>query len=666
MIYILSILFIVGIFLYYRKTIPEIESGKRYTLIILRSAAAVIILIYLLNPVLRYIQRTMLDPVVVVLEDRSLSMQQKLSGKTKADYFAQQAEAARNGYKKSGYELDEYGFASGLIERNDSLALQSTRLQPALEQLAKKQKLDNVNRLLLVSDGWLQDDNLDFVRKLGIPVDVIVPAIEEREFDLEITSVVANRNAFTDEDTPIAVEAAAREYDGEAQITLMIDKKAVAQKTVSFKDSPYQEEMFEYRFQQEGLHLIEISIEPIGTDLIESNAGNNRKPTGVSVTSKKKDIVVLTDSPGWDTRFLKDALQLDRNWNLDILHYQKGAFYRKQTKLNSNQLKDLHFHLVIVINHGNLRIPKPFEDHIKQSVQSGSGLWAMGYPILEEILPAKSSNIRKSFEGSILFTDEANQFETFANRDASSIPPIDYLYVNPTADARHLATVANEQRSPAILYHQFGQGKVLYFSFLNLWKWQMWAGDNPYRVFIGDVVSWLTALAKDRFQAYAEEQVVSMGETVNIRLFALDETMRHQTNLNPSVKITDSEQNTAYKDYLKADDEGYRCSFTPEKPGKYTFYIQDNKTAQKTEGRFQVTTYNAEAADRGINEPLLRFLAGETAGSVVSESFAPVKQSPIAFETFREIALYRKYWLLAIFLLCYGLELLLRKRWGLL
>ncbi len=666
MIYILSLILIAAVFLYYRKTVPEIEPLKRYTLILLRSAAAVVILIYLLNPILRYVQRTMFDPEVLVLEDRSLSMRQPVEGSEKSSFFQSARDAAEEGYENAGFKIAERSFAGGLIERPDTLVVQSTRLQPALEELAKKQLLRHVNRILLISDGWLQDENLDFVRKLGIPVDVIVPDIEERQFDLEITNVVTNRNTFAGEDTPVAVEAAAREFGGDAQLTLLIDRKPVARKIVSFESQSYAETMFEHTFQREGLHLVEVSIEPAGDAPTEPNTGNNRKSTGISVSSKKKDILVVTDHIGWDTRFLKDALKLDRNWELDILRGQKGVLYRDQTRLNNQEIGKLSFHLLVVINHGDLRLPAPFVAQIGQAVQSGRGLWVMGYPILEELLPARASNIRKSFEGGILFTDEAQRYETFSSRDATAIPPVDYLYVNPVADARQLAIIGNEQRSPAITFHPYGQGKVLYFSFLNLWKWQMWEDENPYRLFASDIVSWLTAQAKDRFHAFAEKQVVSLGETVDIRLYALDETMRHQGNLNPSIRISDENGQTLYEDYLKSDNQGYRTDFSPDTPGKYTFVVQDDRTTQKSEGVFQVIAGTAESSDRGINEPLLRYLARETNGKVITESFDPGKSSPIEIQTFREIALYRKYWLLALFLVCYGLELLLRKRFGLL
>ncbi len=666
MIYILSIAFIVAVFLYYRRTIPEIEPLKRYTLIVLRSAAAVIILIYLLNPILRYMQRTMFEPEITILEDRSLSMRQRIDGREKADFFGNARDIAEKGYEKAGFGIDEKTFAGGLIERPDTLIVKSTRLQPTIEELAQKQLLDRVSRILLISDGWLQDENLDFVRKLGIPVDVIIPDIEDRQFDLEVTNVVTNRNAFAGEEAPIAVEAAAREFDGDAQLTLLIDQKPVAQKTISFKDQSYREAMFEHTFQREGLHLVEVAIEPTAKDLVETNTGNNRKATGVSISSKKKDILIVTDNPGWDTRFLKDALKLDRNWNIDILRFQGGALYRDRTRLGNREVNDLSFHLLIVINHGNLRLPAPFVKQVEQAVQSGRGLWVMGYPILGELLPARSSNIRKNFEGAILFTDDAQRYETFTARDATTIPPVDYLYVNPVADARQLAIVANEQRSPAILYHPYGQGKALYFCFLNLWKWQMWEDGNPYRLFVTDIVSWLTAQAKDRFQAFAEKQVVTLSEPVDIRLFALDETMRHQGNLNPSIRILDENDKTIYEDYLKVDDQGYRAEYTPQMPGEYTFVVRDDKTAQKAEGSFRVTSSDAESSDRGINEPLLRYLARETGGDVVTEQFEPEKTSAVTFESFREIALYRKYWLLALFLISYGLELLLRKRWGLL
>ncbi len=670
MIYFFSAIFIAIIYFYYRKTVPEIGSSKRYLLLTLRAAAAVVVLIYLLNPVLRYIQRTMIDPQVVILEDRSMSMDQKAGEASKSQLVSGLLEPIDDLYKRKDFARNRYAFADGLIEKGDSLRRQSTRLEPALEQLIKSQRFEHVNRILLASDGWLQDENLDFLRKLNVPIDVFIPEYRETDFDLEITSVTANREAFIDEIAPIAVEAGARDFEGEANITLLIDKKEAARKTISFRGNQYQEILFEHRFQNEGLHLVEVRIDAIKAQTPETNLGNNLKPTGVSVTTKRKDILVLTDNMGWDLRFIKNALQLDRHWNLDILRYQKGMFYRDKYRIQNPELAKLNYHLLIVINHGNLRIPAPFSTRINEAVQQGSGLWTIGYPVLEEILPANRSNIQRSFEGSLLFTEEAAQYETFAHQNAASIPPVDYLYTNPKLDAKLLGIISNEQRSPAILFRNHGQGKALYFAFLNLWKWQMWNDDGNYNGFCRDIVSWLTSQAKDRFQAIAEPSVIKRGEDVRIRLYALDETMRQLKGLNPKISITGPDSQSAFEDYLKTDDDGYNISFRPETPGKYTFSLRDEETAQQAEGSFVVTHYSAELADRGFNEPLLRFIANESGGQVYTQrqvNDGSIRESePVPRESFREVALYRKYWLLAIFLICYGLELLLRKRWGLL
>ena len=104
--------------------------------------------------------------------------------------------------------------------------------------------------------------------------------------------------------------------------------------------------------------------------------------------------------------------------------------------------------------------------------------------------------------------------------------------------------------------------------------------------------------------------------------------------------------------------------------GKYNYLIFAEKTGQQTSGNFLVTDDNPEARDRGFNQPLLAFISKQTNGKIISTEIISDFSFPKAIskieELKTELPIYRKWYLITIFLICFCTELFLRKRWGLL
>ena len=105
-------------------------------------------------------------------------------------------------------------------------------------------------------------------------------------------------------------------------------------------------------------------------------------------------------------------------------------------------------------------------------------------------------------------------------------------------------------------------------------------------------------------------------------------------------------------------------------PTGYNYTIFSEKTGQQTSGNFLVTDDNPEARDKGFNQPLLAFISKQTNGKIISTETFPEFSFPKATskieELKTELPIYRKWYLIAIFLVCFCTELFLRKRWGLL
>jgi hypothetical protein len=116
--------------------------------------------------------------------------------------------------------------------------------------------------------------------------------------------------------------------------------------------------------------------------------------------------------------------------------------------------------------------------------------------------------------------------------------------------------------------------------------------------------------------------------------------------------------------------EKYRAVINELQADNYTFFVSDETTKQQAKGEFTVSSDNPEKYDKGINKTLLSYIANRTNGGFFSDQeideFVLPQANVTTKELKKEIPIYRKWYLIAVFLLSFCTELFFRKRWGLL
>jgi hypothetical protein len=216
----------------------------------------------------------------------------------------------------------------------------------------------------------------------------------------------------------------------------------------------------------------------------------------------------------------------------------------------------------------------------------------------------------------------------------------------------------------------YEKGKVLQLAFLNLWKWQLWEKDNKYNQFITNIISWLSRESSERFFARTNKTSYFSGEKIAVNLTAYDETLSPIYDLNAKITVFDENRNNVFEEFLLAKDDVYQCEVGFLPSGNYSFQVRDKRTGLETTGEFIVTADDPESRDRGFNASLLAFISDQTNGKlfypedITEFEFPEAQLKP--FNTSIEIPIYKKWYLIALFLLVFCLELFFRKRWGLL
>jgi hypothetical protein len=653
------------IYYYYRQTIPELSKPRKVLLFVLRAIALFILLVLIFNPILNLSRSVVNKPEVIILTDNSYSMDLPVHAESKLELMESYRSQIEELSRKSDYQSRNFYFADG-IEGSRT----ATNLNKTLQEMARRVNLNNVKKIFLLSDGWFGDQQLDIVNRLNVPVWTIHPDYQYDEFDVGINSLFYNPTAYTEEENDIIADVFAYNYSGEAELSFYVNDRLRDKKRVNFAENNLQQITFSYTFENAGLYPLRVEIAIIEGE--EENLGNNIYPGAVRVLEQRSGVYILTDTLNWEAMFLKNALNRDERKDVMVYRLHDGNVYSGRDVISFREIFPEHLQMLILINNDNLNISQSQFETLERFVGNGGGLMFIGQPLpqLEDILGVRASTIRQTFRSTIYLTPESRKYQTFAGLDPKTIPTIDYLYVEPLLQAEVLARLNNDEQSAAILFNSYKQGRVLSLTFYNLWRWQLRGEGEIYNSFVANFSAWLSNPTESSFIATTDKNSYFLGETVEIKLTAYDETLAINHTLNPKLYLYDDSGTLIEEEFLTFDSRYYTQTLEQLATGNYSFEIIDNQTGSKTEGNFIVSNIDAERRNRGFNFSLLAYLSRQTNGTILSEAdltgLSLSEAAPVVERIRFEIPLYRHWLVITLFLLAFCIELYLRKKWGLL
>jgi hypothetical protein len=653
---------------FYRKTIPELNAWQKNLLWLLRSCSLIVIMMLLFNPILSFFSKNKVQQKVLFLHDNSESMDQIGKRISKSNALQNFNETLRTKLIEKGFEVEDLYFSDELNGNRNA-----TYLGKSFNQITKTIDLENVEEIYLFSDGWFQDDNLNFIDKLDLPVNTFAPVFKFVQSDLEISSINFPKTTYKEDLTPFFVNIAARNFNDKAVVNLTSGNKIIQTRKVDFSKNSIQNINFEYSFNKTGLNKLNVTIS--ADSLEELNLTNNTITTAIQVLENRQKCLIISDKLVWEIRFLNNAIKSHPHW--EIVYLSKKNILKKanSTVHLNNEIKDVN--TLILVNDSHLKFSKTEREIITNFVSNGGGLLFMGKEIssLDHLLPSAELNLKQTFIGSINLTDQSNKYQTFRLLDINSIkdiPPVDYYYVKPKLQAEILAEITNEQSSAAILYMDFNQGKIMQCPFFGIWKWQLRSADGSYNNFFSDLIIWLGTDRSDLFYAYTDNNSYYSSETIMINLSAYDETMKPRNDVKARIKLyaSDNAKKPIHEKFLLSSNSQYYTEFEQLEPDEYSYLVSDEVTDSESKDSFVVLEDNIESRDFGFNYSLLAYIAEQTNGKYMNFSETEnnvVKESTSRiFTNTNEIPIYKKWYVIALFLICFCLELYLRKRWGLL
>lgn len=658
----LSVISLVSVIFFYKKPQPPLSSLSKWILTILRFTSIVIVLIFLINPVWTFRTEVQHKPEIIFLIDNSESMDLLTEGIPKSEYMTEYVKYFSEQYETANYHVREFSFADGI----DGSRV-TTNLSKALTDLSSEGILRSAQSVYLFSDGWLKDPSLAILNRINIPVNTILIDHELDIRDLSIINLRHNQTMYKDEENIFIAEVQSSEFSGSAEVRFFVNGNEISKKAVNISANEVKQVSFQYEFGNIGLHELEVTVESDDSENLILD--NNTMRSAVQVLNNRTEILIIADYMDWDLKFLSNSVSKNPRRSSSFLTFRRNQLFYRDERVNLSEKLKSEVNTLIIINYGSLNFNQSQVSVIEQYVRNGGGLIFMGEPLgdLSEMLPANASNVRQRFRDRIFLTRESSRFQTFNNLKVENIPPVDYYYVNPKVHALILARMENMEQSPAILFSQYERGRVLQFSFLNFWRWQLRDSSSTYHQFFDNIFSWISNPIEDNFISVLDKNLFLRGETVRIKLFAYDEFFSFNSRLNPLIQIHSDDQ-MVVEDYLSLGDEEYFIELSDLDTGEYHYSITSDVIDKRETGEFIISEDGLEKRDFGFNNPLLQYISNITGGKThTDDSVLDISKADFNITyTSREISIYRKWYMILLFLTCFCLELFLRKKWGLL
>ncbi len=619
----------------------------------------------------------MVRPITVLAIDSSASMNQNLSPtETKAERANSWLRTISSFLNENNMDYQQLPFSNGLTKDSTK-----TDILLALNEISRSESYPNISKIVLISDGLHHNIN-DFtlLDNYSIPVFPVILGRSKKPIDISIKEVRVNNPVYLNTDTELEIITEGIPSNIQVDLSLFDgDKKLLDQHFTNGED----QDRFTLHFTPHELGYQQLSARISTKEIEEHNTTNNQKSFLLNVVKAKAKVTLITSSPNWDIAFIHRALQKNDRFETIFIDKRKDGYYQNDEPVQLEE-KISESDVLILNNLDTFDFDTEIYRVIENFITKGGNILYTGKidKRFASLLPLQTSRYSDTVETSILETSAMANYRSFsfplANATSNfwnSLPPITtFFYTSkPTAEVLAKADIASE--NPVIAYSQYMQGHVLQFSGFGFYKWKMWQkqGQEWFDQLILNIVQWLlNADVSKRFLCSTNRLSYLEGENVAFQAYLFDEKMNPVNNQDILIKIAKNDS-IFESNYMIEHNGEYSLDIQNLASGSYAYQAETSigQRLYQDEGKFIIEDRTLEQSSSGIQRTYLEYIASKTGGSLIQndedlELLNKDPGAPIEITSVRDFELWKQWYLPILAIVLLALELILRKKKGLL
>lgn len=673
-----------ALLLYYRsRSLQDRPEWQRFLLAFLRSLSLFLLCLLLMNTILKHFKTDLKKPVIAIAIDQSASMFYKDSSWYGAwtNQMKQFTEALSEKYRIENY----YFGARSSRNAMDTPGKKRTDIESSLEQIQEQSDLQLLKAVVLVSDGIYNSGKNPYYHPLCqiTPIYTIFHGDSTREKDLGIQRIYHNDVIYSGDKFAIQVDVQAWNADQESFQFRLERMDANQWRTV--------DESFEKINKNSFFITKDVIIDATAPGIYkyravcevlrgERNLRNNTQQFMIEVLDARKKVLLYAQSPHPDLSAIKNALENNKNYQVDILY--AGQPIAKPEMYNLvlfHQLPSVSFRIQPLLATLNANRTARF-------FILGSQTNLSDWNTCQDVLRINGSG-NKPNESQALTNPSFNNFTLSESllRNLALYPPLNCPFGNYDPDPT--STIALFQRIgkidtkyPLLLFNDRNGIKTGVLCGDGIWKWKFneFVQSSNFEAFfelVSKSVQYCSVKDDHRkFKVSSNKKILRETEelVINGELYN-DNYERINT---PDVSFTLSAMDGKKYEYsLGKKDNYYEMNIGTLPTGDYNFIAKTkwNDKILSAEGKFSVLEDEVELSNLVARPDLLRGMADKSKGaffyvdqmSSLSNLLASEeKNKPVLFQTLDIRQLIDHRWFLFVLLLLLTAEWFLRRYWG--
>jgi uncharacterized membrane protein len=702
-----------------RAVAPTMRGPRTAAVWVLQSLLVCLLLFLLWQPALSIATLRPQQNIVAVVIDDSKSMATKDDGQSRHDQVLSTLNGGLIKSLQSKFQVRLYRLGEH-VQRLDKLeqlnaSAPATHIGDNLKEVLADSATLPIGAVVLLSDGadnrgGIDLDTISEIKRQRIPIHTIGFGREQMAHDIELTDVQLPVRSLAKSRLQAVVTFHQHGFKGnKVRLAVRESGKVLASRDIVLKgDGAAQTEAVLFNAGEAGVKNLDFSIEPIQE---EDNKSNNSLTRVLNVDNSKPRILYMEGEPTWDYKFLRRAVEDDKNIELvSIVRTTQNKVYR-QGIANPDELKDgfptkvddlFAFQGLIIGSVEANYFTTAQQDLMQQFVdRRGGGILFLGgrnaladgaydKAPFSDLLPVHLPDHKNTFH-----REPATAQLTPAGRD-SLITRIDE---NPEANFnrwKKLPYLMNFQEAgqpkpgalvlaemtaaghtlPLLITQKYGRGRTAVFATGGDWRWQMLqpVEDMSHEMFWRQMLRWLVSDTPNRVVSSTPRPVLLDDGRVHLRAEVRDTTYLPTSDAQVEARIVGPD-GAAQSVELHPDalEQGvYSVDWDASRAGSYITEITARRGQQEL-GRDAVTFRREDGVAENFhleqNRDLLEKLSAQTGGHYYRPGEASKLGEDIAYSdagiTVRET---RDLWDMPIIfffalLLCCT-EWLLRRKWG--
>ena len=668
----------------YSNWIRERRKPSVAFLEILRFVLVGLLMFTLLRPEFVEVVHRTEAPQIVILTDRSGSMQTRdipLSNNvvTRAQWINQalQSEFWKPLEPSAATTIEFFGAPTNPTNSPTSIptTVEGTDLNGALAGVIKREK--NLKAVLLLSDGDWNTGGSPVgtavrYQSQGVPIYALGVGQESPLPDLSIEKVSAPSYSLFGEQVavPFAISShLSREV--KTTVTLFDGDHAESTREVVIPPDGRVNQSIIWTPREVGERTLTLKL-PVQKE--EALADNNQQDFHISVRLETLKVLVVDSLPRWEYRYLRNALERDPGVDMHciLLHpgleAGGGRLYLSAFPGTKEALSRYDVIFLGDVGIGEGELTENDASLIRGLIeQQSSGLVFLpgrrgrentfAKSPLADLLPVVLDDSKL---GGIMMQNEANlqltsigathfltRFEADELYDAEIWKNLPGFFWSAAVEKSRPGTEvlgvhsalrsANGQRMPLLATRQAGSGKVLFMGTDSAWRWRRGVEDKYHYRFWSQVVRWMAhqrhLSEKDGIRLSYSPESPQVGETLFLQSTVMDASGFPIQEGPVQAKIT-APSGRAEQSTLTAVEGGwgvFKTSFTPTEAGAYRVHVYSDKHGRALDTDILVKRPELEKVGQPINMKVLREISQITHGATRSMGALP--------ELVREISL---------------------------